>query len=623
MEDSQLEHRIRIFQYIQEAWRDSGNSRSLVDILADHTFGMTRDELEDFLKNSIAPKLEQAWRDLDASNARVEELREEAEREREARRKAESEIERLKKAAEDAKNTKATDNRDKYDKRSRKSRHAVDKDFAKTDRRQEKEDFDGKADKDTSEATQAVITLEEGKKFLTQRELDARQQRIGSNYTMADASGKVVYECDVDNIPEGWERCDEKIYEETCFDTKTTIRARRVKFIKVRRRAVRTLEDGTEEEYRETERIHIPLKGSHLRKDLGLPGSDGEAEEEPFTTDNVPGRIPGTSSTPAMAAKILLDLHVCVIPVNRMANVFGQFGFSKGRQGLINWIWKYADLMKPAYELLQDTVLKDNSVIFCDETWQRLHLNSGTRKVYEWIIGNKKEKATFYHYDDGSRGRKVIAELLEGRRIKAVHTDGYNAYIFLEGTGVVHITCTAHIWRYIMDWYNATKDDDARMLLTEISALYIIESEIRGKSQEEIIERRQSVEVTEILTRYKARLDTLNMRIDSLPKIARKAVNYALSQYPKMSRWREDADYDIDNNFAERAAKPATLERKNRLFYCSHAGARAACIIRSFVETCRQWGVSVYDFFLNFFNAIVTGRTDYENLMPWCFATNR
>ena len=118
MEDSQLEHRIRIFQYIQEAWRDSGNSRSLVDILADHTFGMTRDELEDFLKNSIAPKLEQAWRDLDASNARVEELREEAERERkkaererEARRKAESEIERLKKAVEDAKNTKATDNR--------------------------------------------------------------------------------------------------------------------------------------------------------------------------------------------------------------------------------------------------------------------------------------------------------------------------------------------------------------------------------------------------------------------------------------------------------------------------------------------------------------------------------
>lgn len=246
-----------------------------------------------------------------------------------------------------------------------------------------------------------------------------------------------------------------------------------------------------------------------------------------------------------------------MIPVNRMAGVFGQFGFSKGRQGLINWIWKYADLMKPAYKLLQDTVLKDNAVIFCDETWQRLHLNSGTRKVYEWIIGNRKEKATFYHYDDGSRGRKVIAELLEGRRIKAVHTDGYNAYIFLEGIGVVHITCTAHIWRYIMDWYNATKDDDARMLLTEISALYIIESEIRGKSPEEIIERRQSVVVTEILTRYKAKLDTLNLRIDTLPKIAQKAVNYALSQYPKMSRWREDADYDIDNNFAERAAKPA------------------------------------------------------------------
>lgn len=150
MEDSQLEHRIRLFQHIQEAWRDSGKKRSLVEILADHTFGMTRDELVEFLQNSMAPKLEQAWRDLDASNAHVEELREkaererqEAEREREARRKAESEIERLKKAVEDAKNTKATDNRDKYDRQSRKTRHAVDKDFVKTDRRQEKEDFDG------------------------------------------------------------------------------------------------------------------------------------------------------------------------------------------------------------------------------------------------------------------------------------------------------------------------------------------------------------------------------------------------------------------------------------------------------------------------------------------------
>lgn len=104
MEDSQPGHRIRIFQYIQEAWRDSGKGRSLVDILADHTFGMTRDELEDFLRNSIVTKLELACMDLEASHAREEERS----KDREARKKAEkasadkdAEIEVLKKALVD------------------------------------------------------------------------------------------------------------------------------------------------------------------------------------------------------------------------------------------------------------------------------------------------------------------------------------------------------------------------------------------------------------------------------------------------------------------------------------------------------------------------------------------
>lgn len=151
MEESQLEHRIRIFQYIQEAWRDSGKRRSLVEILSDHTFGMTRDELIEFLNGSIVPKLEQAWIDLEASRAREEERSQDLEREREARRKAEkaaadkdAEIEALKKALADAKDTNATDRRDRFGSPSRKSRHSVGKGFGKPDRREEKESHDGR-----------------------------------------------------------------------------------------------------------------------------------------------------------------------------------------------------------------------------------------------------------------------------------------------------------------------------------------------------------------------------------------------------------------------------------------------------------------------------------------------
>lgn len=168
-----------------------------------------------------------------------------------------------------------------------------------------------------------------------------------------------------------------------------------------------------------------------------------------------------------------------------------------------------------------------------------------------------------------------------------------------------------------MDWYNATKDENAGQLLTEIAALYTIESEIRGKSPGEILERRKSKEVTDILTRYKALLDNLELKMDKLPDIGLKAVRYALSQYSKMSRWREDPDFEIDNNFAERSARPAALQRKNSLFHTSHRGAEASCIIRSVVETCRLWGRSVRDYLVNYFAGVVSCRKDYENMMPW------
>lgn len=112
-------------------------------------------------------------------------------------------------------------------------------------------------------------------------------------------------------------------------------------------------------------------------------------------------------------------------------------------------------------------------------------------------------------------------------------------------------------------------------------------------------------------------LDSLELVRDTLPAIGRKAVNYALTQYPKMARWREDPDYDIDNNFAERSARPVALERKNRMHHASHRGAEASCVIRSVVVTCRMWGKSVRDFFLEYFTGVVSGSRDFESLMPW------
>jgi len=46
-----------------------------------------------------------------------------------------------------------------------------------------------------------------------------------------------------------------------------------------------------------------------------------------------------------------------------------------------------------------------------------------------------------------------------------------------------------------------------------------------------------------------------------------KAIAYNLNQWPKLVRYVENGDLNIDNNRAERAIKPFVIGRKNWLFF--------------------------------------------------------
>lgn len=638
MEADEIARRIRQIHDIETAMDESGEGRTpLTDAIRNAIPFMTPEEIRETLFHTL-DMLDAQYRDRRARDEQARKKDEahereianiearhkaELEKERSARIRAEREslekdreIESLKKDLEDEKNRTKTNTRNTFGSRSRRSRTAVGGGIDAS-RPKGKEGFDAENPEGASESVQPADTTGEGDKIMTEADVDAHNARNGMTYTMADASEKVTYRCDRGAIPEGWVIAEEGPIYRTLFDAKTTVTARRIEFVRIRRRIQATDEDGAVYWKWEYETIHFPFAGESLKKDTGVANEAPGTERQPYSVDNVPGKLGGTSTTPSLAAYILLNHFLCFTPVNRISTVFREFGFSKCRQGITDWVHKYAEMLRPAYRKLMDMTMRDNATLFMDETWARLHLTTGDRKVYEWIVGNKKEKCVFYFYDDGSRGRKVVGHLLQGRNIKAIHTDGYNAYFFLEGLGIVHIACTAHIWRYIMDWYNATHDGDARLLLLDISALYAIEAQIRGKSPTEILERRQSDEVTGILTKYKARLDLLKLKIDTLPGVGQTAVNYALKLFPNMARWREDADFDIDNNFAERAARPVAMSRKMQQHYASHKGAEASCIIRSMIETCKLWGKSVYEYLRSYFTAIARGRTDYDNLMPW------
>lgn len=52
------------------------------------------------------------------------------------------------------------------------------------------------------------------------------------------------------------------------------------------------------------------------------------------------------------------------------------------------------------------------------------------------------------------------------------------------------------------------------------------------------------------------------------------------------------------------------------MFYGCHKEADLSVVYHTFFETCRLAGVSVLDYFTQFFTAVMNGRVDYQNPLP-------
>ena len=98
---------------------------------------------------------------------------------------------------------------------------------------------------------------------------------------------------------------------------------------------------------------------------------------------------------------------------------------------------------------MKDKVLEKDSILSCDETWCKVRRYNKYLKKYMWVLENKLEKIVIFFYDEGSRGRKVLTDFWGESEVKAIMTDGYNAYNFLDGTlSVDHLLCMAYALNY-------------------------------------------------------------------------------------------------------------------------------------------------------------------------------
>ena len=81
-------------------------------------------------------------------------------------------------------------------------------------------------------------------------------------------------------------------------------------------------------------------------------------------------------------------------------------------------------------------------------------------------------------------------------------------------------------------------------------------------------------------------------------------------------KYREDGEYSIDNNIAEKNVRPFTVDRKNTMTFGSEEGIDCAATYHTIIQTCRMMGVKVLKYLQSFFKKFSEGCRDYAQMLP-------
>jgi|GEM_PF-436203 len=442
-----------------------------------------------------------------------------------------------------------------------------------------------------------------------------RAYREGRKHRTMKASKRCIHESDRDAIPEGWSFVREEkrfAYDKTAviveheyryFIVRDTEGVERVMFLPKNKGEEKWIE------YRDGDEIEIqPV----------APVNDSITDRD---GNHVVDCFPRTHATSGMMAQLVTDHFVNDIPYCRLVRCFKDNGMSVSRQTLINWLYEGGVELRKLIPALLDMAVEKDSVINCDETWCKVRVNGEYRKRYTWCLVNRERKIVIYFYKKGARSRDALKSILDGRYPKALQSDGYNVYLYLDDALVdtEHLCCMAHARAKFFQAWQANKEADAGYILRIIQDLYALEGHYQklGLCPDEIKAVRNGDRTNELVIRLRSKIDS--MKSEGHPprsELLEKAVGYMDDFWTQLFAYRKDGRYSIDNSIAERFMRPISGERKNSLFYGSAKMAGIASVYRTLISTCQLMKVSVTQYFQKVFRMIVAGYDNLTTLLP-------
>lgn len=475
-----------------------------------------------------------------------------------------------------------------------KSQKGIEKKKPVRGRHDDKDDFDGTP----QSLAPAEEPAEQLRKEKAPKESKERPGRKGMVYNKSVVGTPIIHKSDYSRLPPGAVVISSKF------------------------KVVRDVISRIEEHHFEV--LKVKYADGHIRS-VYLP-IPGEAGAELY--DEV---VPGTHITASLLSYLLFNRFQMATPANREAkNRLADMDWLTSPQNLLNWADKGAIQLNRLIPALKKVALCEGANVNVDETWLRYRTVDVKRKTYMWCLVNRKARIVIFFYEDtedgngnpkhGGRNRNVLVDFIDDARLKSLQSDGYNVYTYLDNEliDIEHLCCLAHA-RDKFKYAYEQGCKSAYFFLYMIGRLYRLEEEYKRLklSPQEIYERRNDDTTTEIVESIRTRLYELLADGNEVNSdFMLRALNYLRTFWKQIFAYRNDGEYSIDNTIAERAIRPIVLQRNGSMFFGSVKGISNSAVFNTFIETCKQLGISFRDYFCRLMREMKKGRTDYENLLP-------
>ena len=340
-------------------------------------------------------------------------------------------------------------------------------------------------------------------------------------------------------------------------------------------------------------------------------------------------------ATPALLAHVLISKYADHLPLYRQSLIYQRSGVYLSDSTLADWVGRCGVQLGFLVNRLIKLMLIQ-PIVHADETPVKVLNGYGMKDAkgklkqgYVWAYVTPKHspiKAVVYDFAQG-RGSEYPNAFLQGFKGKLV-CDGYNGYKPLFGRGVIEVGCMAHARRKFHELHVTGQSLISIEALELFQALYAVEREIDEQFEKNQSPMPRDAQIVRQIRQQKAKpvADKLyawlqQKRLGTTKNASiTKAIEYCLKRWQALTRYLEDGNLPIDNNWAENQMRPWALGRKNWLFAGSLESGQRAANVMSLVQSARLNGLDPYAYLADVLRRLPTHPdSQIDDLLPHCW----